>query len=279
MDGQPIGVVVLDANTIRHLLKQHQREHFFRCLRVADAEVWPNAIGVLELLQTPEPQRRSQLLGSLAAICQNQSVQPLPSEVLRLTGQMLADGAVGFDWPNSGFESVLYRPDEISDEHISAARGALQNERETFEELHRRARRHLRPLLSDRSLREGSVSLGDFLDQIWVQPPIAEAFIQIQWNALGLPGAPDARALIRNDAWRLSLEGFGASIYERSIMNKSPRPVQSADIRQLIYLAGSHHATMVTDDKPLQRVANGIIAGRYQDLRVMSLSQFLSLAT
>lgn len=279
VEEKELGVVVLDSNTMRHLLTVHEREQFSRCVRRARAEVWPNAIGVLELIRTPDKNLRAQLLGALADLCSKRSVRPLPSEVLRLTGQMLIDGSKGFEWPSSGFEFLLYQPSEIRDEHVAAARDRLCREKETFEELHRRARKTLRPLLDEATLRAGEMPLREFLDHYWIQPSIVEPFVEFQWTALGLTGSLEARTIIGNEAWRLSLEGFGASIYERALMNNSPRPVHSADIRQLVYLAGSHHATLVTEDKPLQRVADGILSKHYRDTRVMSMSQFLSLST
>ncbi|MCU0731065.1 MAG: hypothetical protein MUE84_05695 [Hyphomonas sp.] len=270
---------MLDANTIRKFIESHHREQLLKRLGAAEVEVWPNAIGVLELLQIANSKLRLKLLRALAELSGNRSVRPLPTEVLRLTGQMLLAKAPGFDWPNSGLEFLLYEPDQIRDEHVAMARTLLSKEREQFEDLHKRARSSLRPLLDEKALRAGTITAREFLDTFWIQPPIVEPFVDMQWRALGLPGSPDARSIIRNDAWRLTLEGFGVSIYERALMNKTPRPVHSADLRQLVYMAGNHRAILITDDQPLQRVASGVFSKRHPDLRVMSSADILGHAT
>ena len=82
-----------------------------------------------------------------------------------------------------------------------------------------------------------------------------------------------------DESWRLFFEGLGAAVYERCVRSQTSRPVQLADFRQLVYLAGAERRVLVTDDTPLLRLGRAVIHGRYEDAQVVSFNEFLAMAS
>ena len=68
-------------------------------------------------------------------------------------------------------------------------------------------------------------------------------------------------------------------MYERCVRSQTSRPVQLADFRQLVYLAGAERRVLVTDDTPLLRLGRAVIHGRYEDAQVVSFNEFLAMAS
>jgi hypothetical protein len=273
------GILILDANIVWQLEDPLVRQRIRRSLRIADLELRPTAINLLEIIQTTNAARRAQLLEILADLAEDRGVRPLPSEVLRLTGQMIANENVSFEWPPSDFEWMLHEPDRLTNVHIEAAARLLTEEEENFDRRHRAARRHIRQYLKEKGSKDPWGNIVAFLEGQWTRVPQLDAFIDGAWTTLQLPGTPNHDKVIRNEAWRLYLEGFGATVYERAIHAQTLQPAHAADIRQLVYLAGSTRRVLVTDDGGLRRVAASVLERRYEGTRVLPFKELLALAS
>jgi hypothetical protein len=275
----PSGTLILDANVIGRLEDPALRDKIERSLAVADLEFRPTAINVFEAVRTRDPALRFRLLAALRALSHGARVRPLPSETLALSGQMIAAGAFTFDWPESQYEWMLYEPERLTDAHVIAAGHMLDEEQKAFDQNHKAARRRVRQFLKERGLRDPWGDVPSFLEAQWTTESQLDTFISKAWEALDLPGTPDIPRVLANEAWRLYFEGFGATVYERAIRSQTLAPVHLADIRQLVYLAGSYRRVLVTDDGGLARAAKDVLTRRYLNSRVIGFSELLRLAS
>jgi hypothetical protein len=273
------GVVVLDANVVRRLEDPILRDRLAVKLEVAGLRVQPTGMTVLELAATPDPGLRFRLLDTLAVLSKEAFVRPMPTQVLEWTGRMICADRASFEWPSSGMEAVLYDRGVGHEALVRAGPEHLKEQQADFDAMCTRARVHFRETL----LRQGSVDpwrdIPAFLDTQWTKAEFLETEIRDAWTELELPGTPDARRILKDEAWRLFFEGFGAAVYERCVRSQTQRPVHVADLRQLVYLAGSHRRLLVTDDEPLIRLAGAVLNGRYDDARVIRSNELLAMAS
>lgn len=121
-------------------------------------------------------------------------------------------------------------------------------------------------------------SIVEFLNHQWTRIEQLDAFFDLEWTHLGLPGDAPHAALLANEAWRLYFEGIGATVYERAVAHETPKRVHVPDVMLLPYLGGAPRRVLITDDKGLQRVASAVLLGRYPGARVMTTQQVLEAA-
>lgn len=274
----PPGVVVLDANAFWRLESPEVQERVIASCRAADLLFRPTAVNLFEIVQTPNPTRRSRLLGAMAAMSQERPVLPFPLECLRRVGEMISRGEETFEHVPSDFEWMLYEPDRITDDHVRKAETLLNTQQAEFDGRHKRARRHVRDLLKSKQLGDPWGSSVRFLEEQWTTRSHLDTYIERYWSQLKLAGPAPVDAVLASEAWRLSFEGLGATVYERAVASQLAQPAHANDIAQLVYLAGNPKRVLVTDDRGLQRVASDVLLGRYPGARVMSVSEFVGQA-
>lgn len=275
----PPGVVVLDANAFWQLESPEVQERVVASCRAADLLFRPTAVNLFEIVQTPNPTRRSRLLGAMAAMSQERPLLPFPMECLRRVGEMISRGEETFEHEPSDFEWMLYEPDRITDDHVRNAAKLLNTQQADFDGRHKRARRHVRDLLKSKKLGDPWGSSVRFLEEQWTTKSHLDTYIEHYWSQLKLAGPAPVDAVLASEAWRLSFEGLGATVYERAVASQLVQPAHASDVAQLVYLAGNPKRVLVTDDRGLRRVATDVLSGRYAGARVISVSDFVAQAS
>lgn len=204
---------------------------------------------------------------------------PFPVECLRRVGEMISRGEQTFEHEPSDFEWMLYESDRITEDHVAGAAKLLNEQQVEFDARHKRARRHVRDLLKSKQLGDPWGSSVKFLDEQWTTRSHLDTYIERYWSQLGLPGIAPIDSVLTSEAWRLSFEGLGATVYERAVASQLVQPAHASDVAQLVYLAGNPKRVLVTDDRGLRRVATDVLSGRYAGARVISVSDFVAQAS
>lgn len=274
----PPGIVVLDANAFWQCENPEVQERVIANCRAADLLFDPTAVNLFEIVQTPNPDRRSRLLSAMAAMSYGRPLLPLPLECLRQVGEMISRNQETLEHEPSDFEWMLYEPDRITDDHVTRVAMLLDQQQADFDARHNSARRHVRELLKSKRLGDPWGSSIRFLEEQWTTRSHLDTYIERYWSQLGLAGPAPIDAVFANETWRLSFEGLGATVYERAVASQLVQPAHANDIAQLVYLAGNPKRVLVTDDRGLQRVAKDVLSGRYLGTRVMSVSEFVAQA-
>lgn len=192
---------------------------------------------------------------------------------------MISRGEETFEHEPSNLEWMLYEPDRITDDHVRTAATFLNTQQTDFDARHNRARKHVRDLLKVKQLGDPWGSSVRFLEEQWTTRSHLDTYIEHYWSQLELPGPAPVDAVLASEAWRLSFEGLGATVYERAVASQLVQPAHAYDIAQLVYRAGNPKRVLVTDDRGLQRVASEVLRGRYLGARVMSVSEFIAQAS
>ena len=272
------GVVVLDTSAVKHFARPAQRERVLAGLRAADLVFVPTALNVLEVVQTENESVRLQLLAAIRELAGGHYLLPMPTPLLGQIGHAILDQRDAFLLEASGMEWVVEQPKQLKERHVTDSARILRRNQEFWDARHREGRRALRALLRDKGVVDPWGDIPTFLEVQWTVRSNLDTYIENMWAGLKLPGNAPVDEVLKNDTWRLYFEGVGASVYERCVLRQHLRPVHIADLLHVIYVAGWDRAIFVTDDKALRRVADGILAGRYQGKRVMTTSEFLRAA-
>lgn len=242
--------------------------------RVADLEVWPSTMNILEAVRNGTPHVRGRLLRTLVRLLQGRAPLPWPIEVVRRAGLGIIHGARTIDMGEHGLNWILADPDNVSDSHVKAVREELEERESAYARMHEAARKRLQPRL--RQLQKTDwLGLAGFLDQHWMRPDLLAPLIQEAWEGLELEGQAPLAEVLLDDAWRLYFEGFGAAVFERGVSREQPKRVQEADLLQLIYMGGAARRIFVTNDKALHRVGSAVLHGRHRLARVLWPAEML----
>lgn len=272
------GAVILDTNAIKWLETEGARQRLRASLRAADLALWPSALNALEAVATENPRVRVRLLDTLRELSPSQHLLPLPTDLLRRVGESILAGDGGFVTPESGLEWLVHEPERITDEQVPQAGEIAAHSQHVWDEGHRKARRRVREILRAEGRRDPWGDVPSFLEQVWMRPQQLDTFIEGMWREMNLPAPAPLAALLENEAWRLYLEGFGATVYEHCVPSQVPKPAHVADVVQLVYLAGASRRVFVTEEKPLTRVAMAVLPRRHALSRVMHPRDLLAAA-
>lgn len=268
------GIILIDTDCLKYLEDRTERRLVSSSAAVADFEVWPSGINVLEAGQNKSPAIRHRALQVVAALAEGRGLLPLPEQLLYRSGRAIVDGEPGFFTGTSGLEEVLDDPGNVQ-EGVRAAFQQFMDELESgFDKLHDQARPLLQRFLRERSLLNVWSTVTEFLDHQWMRLAQLDTLIDGLWARLGLPGSAPRDKLLASPVWRLFFELEGVAIFERSMVNEQPRRVHHADLLQVLCSAGASKRVIVTNDQGLRRAASAVLVGRYPLSRVMSWAEF-----
>jgi hypothetical protein len=198
-------------------------------------------------------------------------------DLLRQSARALIEGHPSFTTAASGLDWLPREPERISAAQVRRAGEILQQSQQAWEVAHRKGRQLIRHRLREQyGGRDPWGSVVAFLEQQWMQPMQLDSFIEHAWRRLGLPGPAPIDALLADEGWRLYYEGIGATVYERCVPNQTMQPAHIADVLQLVYLAYAPKRVLLTNDSGLYRVAQAVLRGRYNNVRVMRPTDLLS---
>jgi hypothetical protein len=270
------GAVIVDTNVLKYLEDDDTRERVVRSLAVADLRIWPSAMNALEVVRHENPRARGRLLRSIRELIPKQFLLPMPLSLLKSSAEALLRGQKGFTTGPSHLEWLVREPERIEERHVLNAGRILDDSQRTWDEAHRAGRKAVRALLKSKGVRDPWGSAAEFLDRQWTTRAHLDSYIEAFWRELKLEGDPPIDLLLSHELWRLYFEGLGATVYERTVLNQSPKPAHSADVIQLVYMAGTPKRLLVTEDQGLTRLAQSVLLRRYPMTRILTPTELLS---
>jgi hypothetical protein len=267
------GIVVLDTSCVKHLRDRATRR-ISANLRAADLRLIPSVLNLFEIAKNRGVERQGQL-ETLAALAGSGPLLPWPMELLRDAALFAHQREPGrFPVPQSGFEWAIREP-AVTPELEARARQFMERIETIFDGVHADSRRTVQAELRKLKLRGAWPDARDFLDSQWHRPHQVGYLVRGVWEQLGLPGrAPVGLLLDRIECWRLAMDGYGFSVFERAVMVNEPKRVSRADLLQLVYLGDFRRRILVSADNGLLRAGRAILDGRYPGARTMSWEEF-----
>ena len=238
--------------------------------------VWPSKINSIEVIKDPSPGRRLLLGRAIAEWCGSSALLPWPPQILQLAGHAALRGENNCEIPKE-MQQVLVPTEEDSREDQNRAQLWVRESEDAFDRAHGEVRQELQDILKEKGLHGQWPTAAAFLDEEWSKPENQQHFTQLFWTHFDLPGEPPANLFALSEAWRIFMDAFGASVYDRAVAKEQKRnPPGVMDLLQVVYLS-MHTAAriLVTNDKGLATTATAILSGRYPNVRVMDAESFL----
>lgn len=269
---QHSGIAVVDTNCLHHLTDAAQRDRVRSSLAMADFEIYPSVINAIEAAQAPAS-RRDGLLRVVAALAEGKGLLPQIHELLKRSGAALVAGDGGFWSGSSGLEAMLLEG-PVTDEQAAALRRFTSETESRFAAMHHMARPQVMKLVKGRIGSDALVHAPTFLDRVWMTQAQQGDLLSHLWEHLGLSGSAPVEVLLAHPLWRAWLELEGVAVFERAVSLEQPKQVHQNDLRLASNLGLARRKLLITDDKPLQRVASSVFVGRYPQSRVLSWAEF-----
>jgi hypothetical protein len=268
------GRLILDTSCFKHLLDVSQRDTLKKNLRIADLEVWPSAVNVLESSVTQNDLRRAKVLEIARDLTGDRPLLPWPYDLVKRAGHAVLRGERRFELEPSGHE-LLLDPSALDEQERSKGLAGLENIEKRFDAMHEGARKVLQPYIKSQGLQNAWPTGAEFLENHWNSSDMAGHFAGLIWEALKLPGDPPVQQLLKNETWKMFIDAEGLAVYERAVAREQPKRVHRMDLLQLVYLSGSGRRIFATADGPLLRAAKEVLIGRFNNVRVLHIRDLL----
>ena len=274
------GIVIVDATFLQHLADPAAAALVRSTCDLCNLRVYPSKINAIEVIKDPSRKRQMRLALAIKDWCGGVPLLPWPPELLRLAGEAALAGE-----PNPVIPREMLRylnpsdEDDVAGDQVRADAFVRESE-EIFTKAHTEVRAELQAILKAKRVTARWATVAAFLDGEWSLTENRDYFTGSFWTHFGLPGEPPKDLFDRSEAWRLFIEAFGASVYERSVSKEQkPNVAGVMDLLQLVYL-GMHTSSriLITDDKSFADTGRSILTGRYPGVRVMSSAEFLGKA-
>jgi hypothetical protein len=234
-------------------------------------------MNVLEAAATKNVRVRARLLDVIRRIADGRPLLSFPAELLMQVGEAI----VRRDPQLTITQGVIDRwltDAQLADARQDRAVKLLSGMDHYFDTAFDKARAQVQSQLRALGVLNRWESLAAFLDGPWADIDNVRSTVAYAWRGLGLKGDPPVEQLLENEVWRLFVHLEGAAFYQRTVIQQRPKRVQWRDLLQLLYLAGSYHRILVTDDKPFHSAATMVLAGRHPGSRAMLLDDFIAAA-
>ncbi|HEY4215828.1 MAG TPA: hypothetical protein VGM67_01750 [Gemmatimonadaceae bacterium] len=276
---QEPGIVVFDASCLKYLVDGLGAEKIRQNCRVADLRVQITIPNVLEALKTENVQVRERLIQGMQQWLDGRPLLPWPLQILRLAAEALGRGDDDFVIRSTELEYLVFDGGASDDDHLKAKK-FLERVEHDFAAAHSiESRKAFQTVLKNQLNPLRFATAADYLEAEAALPDVLASRAAMLWDAVELPGDPlPIGVLTQSEAWKIGMEALGLSIYYRSVRaQQQGNPAGLVDLFQLVYLsANGRKRILVTDDRSFAETANAILAGRYQNARVMMGADFLS---
>lgn len=265
-------VLFLDNNCFNRLASAKARQQLRANLRATGREYWPTAINVLEAMKTRDRDKRTHLLTVISEIAGDHLALTMPGEALRRIAVAVARNASFVNWSEPRITRLFRDPESVTDEDVAETRNYFFAQERTFDDTHQKVRSALKLHAKGAAWN----SLVAFIDDLWTDPKNLGPYIEGVWGDWKLPGSAPIDVLLKHEAWRLYFDGWGASLYARSVEHPQPGWVESSDLLQLIYLGVTHDRVLATDDPNFCKLGNAILRDRYQLAEMVPLDMLIA---
>lgn len=270
------GAVIIDSNCFKRLEEPAIQDSFRRIINAKNLEFWPTALNALELAKTRSNAVRERLLRIISALSQGSLLLPTPHSILsKIALAGLKGETEFFQTEASGLEWLLEDAKDLTPEVIYQVQDRSQKIDAGFEHLHAEMRSFLKKNYKQTLIQEIWPSSRAFLDSMWMRPEQLSTIIQGIWKTLELPGTAPIDFVLSMKAWRLYLEGLGATVYRRAFSSEQGKVVQMSDLSQLVYLAGRHRSLLITEDIPFLQTVRDVVEGQHRDISVICWEDFM----
>lgn len=264
------GVVILDSSCLSFLEPHNNLNRVLNNMRTVDLQIRLSAINILEAVKTPSAPVRNCLLQIIREVSEGRPFLPWPHDLIKRSGQAMANGKHSFWSDESGLEKALYE-NSITDRDVDPAQKIMDSLESDFTNMHNDARNKIQPLLRKNNSLYWDTAKA-FLDQIWTTKSHFEYYALKIWEKIGLPKNPNIETLWENEIWRIFHEINGFAAFERAFQKKTPKRVHYPDLLQLIYVANNPRRIVVSKDKGFLRAARTILQNRYRCVRILECS-------
>lgn len=240
-----------------------------------DLRIWPTAINAVQAASHPNPQKRTLLLSTIAALCGELPLLPTPAELFAKVANRIVTNSGPVMLGQSGLEHLLEGSGEFTEEGLQVLAARLATEDKNTDRLmisHRKAIRSAIKRVRGTDLWAG---VPQFLDDQWMTPSQLADLLEFQSRTLGLPRPLTYEEVMAEPVFRLFLEGFGAAMFRRTILANEARVVEGTDLLQLLYLGARAKRVLVTKDKDFLELAASVVSGRHGLARVCSWPEFM----
>ncbi len=269
-------ILILDNNCLNALQSRKASERLRANLKATGRVLWPTGLNALEAAQTSDRPKRIRLLRTLAELAGDNVAFPMPEEALQRVAEAIAGRSKMIKWVDGRLTRLFREPESISDEEVGSIRDHLRIQEANFDQMHMDARKTLAREFKTAGGYHRWKTASEYLRDFWTDSEHLAAFITPLWEGWGLPGPAPVDALLRQDAWRLFFDGWGAAAYARLIAHPQRGRVQSADLKQLVYLAAAPDRILVTEDAEFRALANSFLRERYRLAIVVPLADVVT---
>jgi hypothetical protein len=267
------GLLVLDNNCYKALTTVESQSLLRRRAAMHDLMPAPSTVNLAESIVAP-PDRRQRNLKAIKGMMGDYGLLPWPSEMLIATGMHMLRGGLFPGYEETGYEWLLDDPDTAG-ENAADIRAEL-------DEVEQKAIRRFdleRPRIQKRakelSIRGHWDGARSFLEYWW-ESDMAETCARWLWQQHSLPGQPPIEMLLRNEAWRLIIDADCLAMFARCVVVDQHTRVEYLDLLQLPYLSLRRKRVLVTNDESFYRTAELILAGRYENAKVVRLPELMA---
>lgn len=270
MHNPQIGVVIVDSCCLSFLEDPSVLKRVRKDMRIADMQIRLSAINILEAVKTPISVIRDRLLKIIRGVSEGRPFLPWPLDLIKKSGQAIANGEISFWSGESGLEKKVYE-NSITNIDVISASERMDSLEDHFTIMHDEARKELQRLLRENNSSKLNTAKA-FLDQIWSTKSHLEYHIRNIWETLCLPGSPPIETILEDEIWQIffDINGFGA--FERAVVKEQPKRVHYPDLLQLMYVANNPRRIVVSNDSGFLRGARTILLNRYPCVRVLGCS-------
>lgn len=270
------GIVVVDSTFLKDLKHPDSIAKIEAACRIAQLEIVPSVLNVLEALKHTDVRIRQELLDGIRRWTKSRPLNPWPLALLRFAGK--AFPASEFSIRRTQMDTLIAHPEALQADHEKAVR-LLEGLQAEFVHAFEAQRPEVQRTLKLTKQKYAWQDIGSFLESPdWTSRDNLSHLAGMLWKMAKLPGRPpDLEIVHRSEVWRIAMEAIGAATYVHAVKpDRIPNPPGFVDLMQLLYLSAHTRARiLVTDDESFYQTATELLRGRYVNVRVLRGDEFL----
>lgn len=273
----PPGLVIVDATFLQYLASERALARLESRCALANLRIWPSTINAIEALKHPNIAVRGRLVDAVARWAGDRPLIPWPPTLLVKWARAGARGEERLHFRGTKMDALVRSSSARANATRQAEQLAAQAET-AFDAAHAAVRPAVQAKLKEHGLRDEWPTCRAFIVDQWSRPDMLAFFGTLIWRQLGMQGEAPTAAFVASEAWRIAVDGFGASVYQRAVRHQQlGNPAGQLDLLQLVTLSlHSRGRIFITNDNALHDAASAVLVGRFPNVRVMRAEEFLA---